>query len=292
MKTQAVFPHVALVLGLRVPLRADPLDDRLLLQRLAPGHGVGRGAIRRRSSGTRRCCTTEQILRRRLAVDPDRASSPPPARWCSARSPAWRWRASAAFRGRTLLAGPDHRAAGHARGDHRPVLLLLFVVAGAADRLVPGSSTVARSPSRIAHITFSHGLCHGGRAVAPGQLRRLARGGGAWISGARPRKVFFRITLPLILPAILSGWLLAFTLSWDDLVITQFVAGPGSSTLPMVIFSKVRLGVKPGRQCARHHHGADRGHRHRDLDGVDAHARSGASARCDWPQPRTSESSP
>ena len=63
--------------------------------------------------------------------------------------------------------------------------------------------------------------------------------------GARPPKVFFRITLPLILPAILSGWLLAFTLSWDDLVITQFVSGPGSNTLPMVIFSRVRLGVNP-----------------------------------------------
>ncbi len=63
--------------------------------------------------------------------------------------------------------------------------------------------------------------------------------------GARPAKVFFRITLPLILPAIISGWLLAFTLSWDDVVISQFVAGPGSSTLPMVIFSKVRLGVSP-----------------------------------------------
>ena len=63
--------------------------------------------------------------------------------------------------------------------------------------------------------------------------------------GARPAKVFFRITLPLILPAILSGWLLAFTLSWDDLVISQFVAGPGSTTLPMVVFSKVRLGVSP-----------------------------------------------
>ena len=47
------------------------------------------------------------------------------------------------------------------------------------------------------------------------------------------------------LPALVSGWLLAFTLSWDDLVISQFVAGPGSSTLPMVIFSKVRLGVSP-----------------------------------------------
>ena len=63
--------------------------------------------------------------------------------------------------------------------------------------------------------------------------------------GARPAKVFLRITLPLIMPAIASGWLLAFTLSLDDLVIAQFVAGPGSTTLPMVIFSKVRLGVSP-----------------------------------------------
>jgi putrescine transport system permease protein len=63
--------------------------------------------------------------------------------------------------------------------------------------------------------------------------------------GARPARVFFRITVPLILPAILSGWLLAFTISWDDVVITQFVAGPGSNTLPMVIFSRVRLGVNP-----------------------------------------------
>jgi len=57
--------------------------------------------------------------------------------------------------------------------------------------------------------------------------------------------VFWRITLPLIMPAIVSGWLLAFTLSWDDVVISQFVAGPSSTTLPMVIFSKVRLGVSP-----------------------------------------------
>ncbi|HTQ36314.1 MAG TPA: ABC transporter permease subunit [Steroidobacteraceae bacterium] len=63
--------------------------------------------------------------------------------------------------------------------------------------------------------------------------------------GARPARVFFRITLPLILPAILSGWLLAFTLSWDDVVVTQFVAGPGSNTLPMVVYSRVRLGVNP-----------------------------------------------
>ncbi len=63
--------------------------------------------------------------------------------------------------------------------------------------------------------------------------------------GARPAKIFFRITLPLIVPALISGWLLAFTLSLDDLVIASFVSGPGSNTLPMVIFSKVRLGVSP-----------------------------------------------
>jgi putrescine transport system permease protein len=63
--------------------------------------------------------------------------------------------------------------------------------------------------------------------------------------GARPTEAFRRITLPLIAPALLSGWLLSFTLSWDDVVISQFVAGPGSSTLPMVIFAKVRLGVSP-----------------------------------------------
>lgn len=63
--------------------------------------------------------------------------------------------------------------------------------------------------------------------------------------GARPARVFFRITLPLIMPAILSGWLLAFTLSWDDVVVSQFVSGPGANTLPMLIYSKVRLGVNP-----------------------------------------------
>jgi putrescine transport system permease protein len=63
--------------------------------------------------------------------------------------------------------------------------------------------------------------------------------------GARPVRVFFDVTLPVIAPALVSGWLLAFTLSLDDLVIASFVSGPGASTLPMVIFSKVRLGVSP-----------------------------------------------
>lgn len=63
--------------------------------------------------------------------------------------------------------------------------------------------------------------------------------------GAKPAKVFFVITLPIIAPALISGWLLAFTLSLDDLVISSFVSGPGASTLPMVIYSKVRLGLSP-----------------------------------------------
>jgi putrescine transport system permease protein len=63
--------------------------------------------------------------------------------------------------------------------------------------------------------------------------------------GARPLTVYRSITLPLIAPALLSGWLLAFTLSLDDLVIASFVAGPGSTTLPMVIYSSVRMGVSP-----------------------------------------------
>ncbi len=63
--------------------------------------------------------------------------------------------------------------------------------------------------------------------------------------GCRPLRVVFDITLPLIVPAMIAGWLLAFTLSLDDLVIASFVSGPGSNTLPMYIFSKVRLGVTP-----------------------------------------------
>ena len=63
--------------------------------------------------------------------------------------------------------------------------------------------------------------------------------------GSGPARAFIEITLPLITPALLSSWLLNFTLSLDDLVISSFVSGPGASTLPMVIYSKVKLGVSP-----------------------------------------------
>jgi putrescine transport system permease protein len=63
--------------------------------------------------------------------------------------------------------------------------------------------------------------------------------------GSGPVRAFIDTTLPIIAPALASGWLLSFTLSLDDLVISSFVSGPGASTLPMVIFSKVKLGVSP-----------------------------------------------
>lgn len=63
--------------------------------------------------------------------------------------------------------------------------------------------------------------------------------------GATPLKVFFQITLPIIAPALASGWLLAFTLSLDDVVIASFLAGPSSTTLPIKVFSSVRLGISP-----------------------------------------------
>ncbi len=63
--------------------------------------------------------------------------------------------------------------------------------------------------------------------------------------GSKPWQVMFDITLPVIFPAILSGWLLAFTISLDDVVITSFTTGPGNTTLPLLIWSKVKLGVTP-----------------------------------------------
>jgi putrescine transport system permease protein len=63
--------------------------------------------------------------------------------------------------------------------------------------------------------------------------------------GASPIKVFFVIILPMISPAIILGWLLAFALSLDDVVIASFVAGPGATTLPMIVFSSLRFGISP-----------------------------------------------
>ena len=76
-------------------------------------------------------------------------------------------------------------------------------------------------------------------------VERIWRGDAAMELGGRPFSITRDITLPLIAPAMASGWLLAFTLSLDDLVIASFTSGAGATTLPMVIFSKVKLGVTP-----------------------------------------------
>ncbi len=120
-------------------------------------------------------------------------------------------------------------------------LLLLFV---AMEQLIGWPAGRGITTMTIAHMTFSMAyvtvIVNSRMATFDIDLEEAAMD-----LGARPLKTFFVITLPIIFPAVLSGWLLAFTLSWDDLVISSFTSGPGSSTLPMVVFSKVRLGVSP-----------------------------------------------
>jgi len=96
----------------------------------------------------------------------------------------------------------------------------------------------------IAHVTFSMAYV---TVIVQSRLAHMDRSieEAAMDLGARPLKVFFTITLPMIAPALAAGWLLAFTLSMDDLVIASFVSGPGATTLPMVVYSSVRLGVSP-----------------------------------------------
>ena len=145
------------------------------------------------------------------------------------------------FRGRTLLSGMTTAPLVMPEVITGLSMLLLFV---AMEQLFGWPAGRGMLTITIAHITFTMAYV---TVIVQSRLAGFddSLEEAAMDLGARPAKVFFRITLPLILPAIVSGWLLAFTLSWDDVVIAQFVAGPGSSTLPMVIFSKVRLGVSP-----------------------------------------------
>ncbi len=139
------------------------------------------------------------------------------------------------FRGRTLFSGMIYAPMVMPDVIIGLSLLLMFV-ALAIDR---GIMTVT-----IAHISFS--LCY----VAVVVQSRMASFDdsieeAALDLGCTPVKTFLYVTLPIIFPAVLSGWLLAFTLSLDDLVIASFASGPGSTTLPMKIYSQVRLGVTP-----------------------------------------------
>jgi putrescine transport system permease protein len=114
--------------------------------------------------------------------------------------------------------------------------LLLLFVSMALDR---GFWTIV-----IAHTTLTMGFV---TVIVQARLLGFDRSieEAALDLGAPPVKTFFWITLPLIAPAVAAGWMLAFTLSLDDLVIASFTTGPGATTLPIRIYSEVRLGVKP-----------------------------------------------
>jgi putrescine transport system permease protein len=145
------------------------------------------------------------------------------------------------FRGRTLFSGLVTAPLIMPEVITGISLLIFFILLGdwigwPASR---GFTTIT-----LAHITFSAvfvtTIVHARMLQADRAIEEAAMD-----LGSRPWQVMFDITLPLISPAILSGWLLAFTISLDDVVITAFTTGPGSTTLPLLIWSKVKLGVTP-----------------------------------------------
>jgi putrescine transport system permease protein len=145
------------------------------------------------------------------------------------------------FRGRTLFSGMITSPLVMPEVITGLSLLLLFV---SLQQLIGWPAQRGFSTITIAHTTFALAyvtvIVQSRMAAMDESLEEAAMD-----LGGRPLRVVFDITLPLIAPAMVAGWLLAFTLSLDDLVIASFVSGPGGSTLPMVIFSKIRLGVTP-----------------------------------------------
>ena len=145
------------------------------------------------------------------------------------------------FRGKTVLAGMASAPLVMPDVITGLSLLLLFV---AMESLFGWPAGRGMLTIIIAHSTFCMAYI---TVVVQSRLLDLdlSLEEAAMDLGATPVRVFFDVTLPIIAPALVSGWLLAFTLSLDDLVIASFVTGPGASTLPIVIFSKIRLGVSP-----------------------------------------------
>ncbi len=145
------------------------------------------------------------------------------------------------FRGRQLLTGMTTAPLVMPDVITGLSLLLLFV---SMQQLIGWPASRGMPTIIIAHVTFCMAYV---AVVVQSRLADMDRSleEAAMDLGARPVRVFFDVTLPVIAPALIAGWLLAFTLSLDDLVVASFVTGPGASTLPMVIFSKVRLGVNP-----------------------------------------------
>lgn len=145
------------------------------------------------------------------------------------------------FRGKTLFTGMITAPLVMPEVITGLSLLLLFVTLA---ELIGWPSGRGMMTIWIAHSTFNMAYV---AVVVSSRLREMDRSleEAAMDLGAGNLKVFTAITLPIIAPALFSGWLLAFTLSLDDLVIASFVSGPGATTLPMVVFSSVRLGVSP-----------------------------------------------
>ncbi len=145
------------------------------------------------------------------------------------------------FRGRTLLAGTFVAPLVMPEVITGLSLLLLFVALEQAFAWMPGrgilSIVIAHASFAMAYVAI---IVQARLVDADLDLEEAAAD-----LGAKPATVFLAITLPLIAPAVAAGWLLAFVLSLDDLVIASFVAGPQSTTLPMVVFSSIRLGVSP-----------------------------------------------
>lgn len=145
------------------------------------------------------------------------------------------------FRGRTMLAGMVTAPLVMPEVITGLSLLLLFSALASLGVIsgYGGFATVA-----IAHVTLTLSYV---TVLVQSRLSTLDESleEAAMDLGARPHKVFLVITMPIIAPALISGWLLAFTLSLDDLVIAYFTTGPQTRTLPIMIFSKVRRGVTP-----------------------------------------------
>ena len=145
------------------------------------------------------------------------------------------------FRGRTLFGGMLSAPLVMPEVITGLSLLLLFTTL--AD-WIGWPSTRGFTTITIAHITFSLAYV---AVIIQSRLTGMAQDleEAALDLGARPLRVLADITLPRLAPGMVAGWLLAFTLSLDDLVIASFVTGPGSNTLPILIYSRIRLGLRP-----------------------------------------------
>lgn len=145
------------------------------------------------------------------------------------------------FKGRTLFGGMITAPLVMPEVITGLSLLLLFIT---LKELIGWPDKRGFTTITIAHITFSMAyvaVIIQSRLAGMGQTLEEA----AMDLGAKPLRVLKDITFPLLAPGMLSGWLLAFTLSLDDLVIASFVTGPGSTTLPIMIFSRIRTGLRP-----------------------------------------------